>query len=45
MKRDSSFFLGFLGEELDVYCEEMLMNGTWGDELTLVREENEWDGG
>eukprot|EP00193_Tetraselmis_chui_P019682 CAMPEP_0177778240 /NCGR_PEP_ID=MMETSP0491_2-20121128/15841_1 /TAXON_ID=63592 /ORGANISM="Tetraselmis chuii, Strain PLY429" /LENGTH=305 /DNA_ID=CAMNT_0019297485 /DNA_START=304 /DNA_END=1219 /DNA_ORIENTATION=- len=35
MKRDSSFFLGFLGEELDVYCEEMLMNGTWGDELTL----------
>uniref|UniRef100_A0A7S1SPJ6 OTU domain-containing protein n=1 Tax=Tetraselmis chuii TaxID=63592 RepID=A0A7S1SPJ6_9CHLO len=45
MKRDSSFFLGFLGEELDVYCEEMLMNGTWGDELTLVREENEWEGG
>mmetsp|Transcript_17786 Transcript_17786/g.44756 ORF Transcript_17786/g.44756 Transcript_17786/m.44756 type:complete len:340 (-) Transcript_17786:91-1110(-) len=35
MKADSDFFVAFLGEDFDDYCKEMLMAGTWGDELTL----------
>ena len=31
-------FAAFLGEEVDAYMERMSQPGTWGDELTLVRQ-------
>ncbi len=37
IKQESEYFEAFLGEEFDAYCNEMGQEGTWGDELTLVR--------
>lgn len=37
MEQHKADYEGFLGENVDEYLKEMHEDGTWGDELTLVR--------